>query len=64
MATSQISKIRSGIENSPGAKAAKANKIAKRFFFLFLAIASAAVALMLIKLDIPMLDVPGMAFKR
>lgn len=64
MATSNIQKIRSGVEKSPGARAIKANRIAKRFFFLFLTVSFAAVALMLLRLDIPLLDVPGRAFSR
>lgn len=64
MASSNIEKIRSQLDKSPGARAIKANRISTRFFLLFLAIFCVSVMLMLLRLDIPLLDVPGRAFVR
>lgn len=63
MAKSHIARIRRDIENSPGARVAKANKVAKRTIMLFTAVAAASIVLMLLKLDVPLLDVPGMAYR-
>lgn len=62
MATKLIKAYSKSVEDRPGQRTLRARKVASRIVMAFSALCLVAMALMFAKLQIPGLDVPGLAW--
>lgn len=62
MATKHIQAYAKSRDARPGLRAARARKMASKILIVFSAVSMIAVALMFAKMQIPGLDVPGLAW--
>jgi len=62
MATNYIGKASKAEMNRPGGRVLRAKKLTLRLLLIILSIIGLTILLMILKLDYPIIDVPGLAW--